>query len=210
MGNGSRSVTASRRLSARSPRFRTIAIFVLAWLLLPAGVLAQPDEPHPDDLVRPGWSVGLGFAYGLENFSHVGKADSAPGLDFRVGYRFNRLLGLDLDFQYYDGFKANALRVKNNSFGAWALSVNLKAGWPIGRFYPYGIGGIGAFDAELDQAERDFLARIGAGSDFLITRNIALTAEGTYNWPLEAQDSSNGLKDLEFASLVFGVRYLFD
>ncbi len=190
---------------------RASSILCLALLLAPALASAQRDEPaEPGDYGRPGWSLGLGFAYGLENFKHVGHTASAPGLDFRVGYQMERYLAVIMNFQYLDGFQADALRAKGDSFGAWTVSANVKAGYPVSRFYPYAMAGIGGFDAELDSAERDFLGRAGAGVDLYITDNIVLDLEAMYNWPLEVQDSSSGLQDLQFITLVFGTQYRFD
>lgn len=184
-------------------------IALLVFILVPGAALAQAGEQEggAPDYARSGWSIGLGWAYGIQNF---GDNRDALGLDFRVGYRTGRWVAVDMDFQYYEGFESNALRQNRKPFGGWALSANLK-GYPLeGRFQPYGIGGIGALDVEADQSEREFLGRLGAGLDFHLLRNVVLNLETTYNWPLEIQDSSNGLQDLQFISIVAGAQYRFN
>ena len=193
--------------SVRSALRLPIALLFMASAMSAPAIAQEEGVP---DYARSGLSIGLGWALGIENFGDdAGASGSAPGLDFRVGYRTGRWIAVEMDFQYYEGFDADALREDNDPFGAWALSGNFK-GYPLsGRFQPYGIGGIGAVDFELDESKREFLGRLGGGLDFHLLHNVVLNLEAVYNWPLEIQDSSDGLEDLQFISLVAGGQYRF-
>jgi opacity protein-like surface antigen len=171
-----------------------IASFVAGMLSFSAMLLPAPARGE-EAYDRPGPYVGVGFAYGIENFG-LGKVEAAnavklsvddsPGFDIRGGYRFHPNLAVEGDFQYFTGFDISEKGgSKLATADTLAVTVNAK-GYPLtGRFQPYGLLGLGFMRSYFEHGTNDsvFAVRLGGGADFYATENIVVFVEGSYMLP---------------------------
>jgi opacity protein-like surface antigen len=190
-------------------------------LLLPA--TARGEETYD----RTGPYVGVGFAYGIENFG-LGKledfagtelsVDNSPGFDIRGGYRFHPNLAVEGDVQYFTGFDINEKGGgKLGTADTLAVTVDAK-GYPLtGRFQPYGLLGLGFMRSTFDpkgggDSNNDsvFAARLGVGADFYATENIVVFVEGSYMLPTADYKAGIGAGvSGDIIPLVVGGQYRF-
>ncbi len=156
----------------------------------------QDDGP---DYSRAGFYVGGGLTYATDLYEdevedQVGfgvDIDDTLGANVRVGARFFRIVGLELQYEWLDSYD---IKVPNAGGRAkvdtQTVTLNLKLYLPIRRFQPYVLGGIGYQRYELDsnffngtvQAKQDdyeLAGRAGAGFDLYITEHVVFFAEGS-------------------------------
>lgn len=180
---------------------------VLAVSLALAAATTSAAQEEEEDFGRRGWYVGGGFVYGFENFdlselSGIAGVDisasGSPGIDIRGGYRFNRWVALEGNFDYYADFdiEANGSTVFNAD--AFSFFANAK-GYPLdGRVQPYGLFGIGVLAAAIDydfdydyydydyydyenvETDAVFAVRLGGGVDVYVTPKFLLNLDVGY------------------------------
>jgi opacity protein-like surface antigen len=73
----------------------------------------------------------------------------------------------------------------------WPLSLSVRAGVPVQRFYPYVLGGVDLqfVDAEIggsSDSDTAFGYHLGAGVEFAVSGNVYLGVEYRYTW-IEAE-----------------------
>jgi opacity protein-like surface antigen len=159
------------------------------------------------DPTEAGAYVGTGLALGHHRLDIYGE----PGLNVLAGYRFSKHLAAEGQFQWIPGF--NIKHIRRNDF-KWTYSANVKAYWPIGegKIQPHAVLGIGATTVKFKKPipttipapdETGFTLRLGAGLDYYLTDQIALSVA----WSLLLPKSD--LTGQNFQTTTFGAQYKF-
>ncbi len=193
---------------------RTALGISVAVLLLTVGWASADDDDEETGFQRPGWYVGAGGTYAVEDFSNTGAQnfDDSGGVFGYVGYRYNPYFATDLLFEWIDEFDDSMSKFDR----VYSITVNGKLYLPLDellppleRVQPYVLGGFGLlsrrekFAGGVDDTEGRFTGRLGGGVDFYITDKLVLTGSAAYMLP------TAGLDDLNFVSLGFGIQYRF-
>lgn len=175
-----------------------------------------------DDYDRFGFYIGGGASYAFEFFK-----DNPPNLEptngwamnFRGGYRFDPNWAAELHLEYYFGEFEFEKQNPKDARGADRLrldgvNVTADAKWYIlyRRIQPYLVGGPGVGFWHLEEAhDRDtswevgLIVRGGPGVDFYLTRDLVLTAEVNYVYPLPFGD----IEDYHTLNITFGGGFRF-
>ena len=212
--------------------------------LLPA--LAQA-EPGPDPFARSGLYLGVGGTYAFHWFpdgiggdfdDHVSgvsnsttRTDGSFGVNARAGWRFNRWLAGELEYEWLDGFETDIKTAAGGDFTLESHAVTLNAklvypGW--GRFQPYALLGAGVsiyevVDASgfpsaarfLDDDGVGFAGRAGLGLDTYLTEHWLVNIEaGMVTTTTEIENSNpappaGDLSGLFQVPIQVGVQYRF-
>jgi opacity protein-like surface antigen len=220
-------------------------VFLAGSLLLASAVLAQgtpltaaQNTSPTENYGRPGPYVGVGFAYGLEDFD-LGNlqnganglpgggavslsADDSPGFDIRAGYRAHPNFAVEGQFQYFTGFDLNAkanysgAEAKVATLDALTFTVNAKVYPLTGQFQPYGLLGIGMLRGNVDVTNTDisrsdvvFATRIGVGMDFYATHHWVVNGEFCYLRASNDYDFDGGKVGGSLMPFVVGMQYRF-
>jgi opacity protein-like surface antigen len=199
--------------------------------LAAGGGAAQAEPPQPD-YARSGWYLGVGGIYAIEDISlnttQLGMVPPQPpatdpkfgnrgGVDFRAGYRVNPHVAVEFDYQWQAGFDSSNPAVKlpgtdGIEIDTHLLSLNAKVFAATGRWQPYGLLGASLliFNKEIVDLkpkpwdiDYGFAPRFGAGIDYYISENWALTLEGTYIVPVGVLDGAN------YGTVGVGFQYRF-
>ena len=172
---------------------------LLACLLLLSPLSALADQHKGPNYSRTGFYVGGGVTYATDLYEDEVKdqvgfrvdIDDTWGANARVGARFSRIVGLELQYEWLDSYD---IKIPNAGGKAKAdtqtVTLNLKLYLPIKRFQPYVLGGLGFQRYELDgnffngtvqfkQDEYEVAGRLGVGFDLYITENVVFFAEGS-------------------------------
>jgi opacity protein-like surface antigen len=148
------------------------------------------------------------------------------GINARAGYRGN-WAGGELRFEWMEGYDVDMI----NSLGdaddyeidGWAVTLDGKL-YPFDgvqdslpelakRFQPFLSGGIGYLTfsstrpgqpAGADFREWDFALRAGGGVDVYLTKNVAISVDATYVYPV-----ADDLDGLDYLSIGWGLLYRF-
>ena len=202
-----------------------IAVVALA-CLLPAASFAEPANEY----ARPGWYLGAGGTWA----PHWWKAPEDPlnsptikthnsfGFQVRGGYRVNRWLATELEYEWLDGFDNKVGGSTIFKLRTHVITANAKFLCPgLGRFQPYVLFGAGAaiFDitdrnglgTALESSSTGFAFRGTAGLDFYVTKNWLLNFEAGAVIPTnEVEVSGAGdLEELFYIPIQLGFQYRF-
>lgn len=185
---------------------KTVSCVVALVLGLAFALPSRADEP---DYARPGFYLGLGPSFILENFDNEFDAKDSWGFTGRAGVRVTKNFALDVAADFFDEFNTN-----NGDVGGFAIGLNGKVYPLTGRFQPYATVGLGAyrlisnkntFGSGLNFASSDnateVMGRLGGGLDAYVTENIAVFAEVVYLL------SDAKLSDFQSAPVSFGILY---
>jgi len=184
---------------------RIVSCVFIAMATLCVSNLARAQE----DYSRAGWYLGLGGVVAIP----VSAEGEFTGLGARGGYR-GKWGGGELHFEDLSGSETNY---------EWALTLEGKLYYLAGledllpplarRFQPFATAGFGAlyFDNRFRtntprsfSRRWDFAFRAGLGLDFYLTRNIAISVDGTYVLPM-----SKKLNHLDYGSVGWGLLFRF-
>ncbi len=184
---------------------RIVSCVIVAMATLCISDLARAQE----DYSRAGWYLGLGGVVAIP----VDSEDEFLGLDTRGGYR-GQWGGGELQFEWDEDSDVNY---------DWALTLNGKLYFLAGledvlppvarRFQPFATAGFGIlhFDRRFrtnatrsDTKNWDFAIRAGLGLDVYLTRNIAISVNGTYVLPTDKT-----LTGLDYGLIGWGLLYRF-
>jgi len=202
------------------------AIAVVALVcLLPAAGFAEPANEY----ARPGWYLGAGGTWA----PHWWKApddelnarvitNNSFGFQVRGGYRINRWLATELEYEWLDGFDNEVDGSTIFKLRTHVITANAKFLCPgLGRFQPYVLAGAGVaiFDVidrnnqgnAVESGSTGFALRATAGLDFYITKNWLLNLEAGAVIPTNTLDvsGSNELEELFYVPIQLGVQYRF-
>jgi opacity protein-like surface antigen len=173
-------------------------------LIVPSASLAQDDSgaassdavADEPDYARPGpyMQVGLVQAWGQFKDPTV---PSRVGINLAVGGRFIQYAAAELDFEGVPNWS-----IYGRETTTYAIMANGKGYFPIGRFQPFVLAGIGTLISEQgnDHIAR-FAYRFGGGLDVFLTESIYLSASYRY---------TGNLDDFGYTNMLYLVGYHFD
>jgi len=204
-----------------------LLLLPLAILALIAGAArAESGQPEYD---RSGWYLGLAGFYAISDFDlSTSELDVVPpqppdtdpkfgdsgGVDFRAGYRPFSRWAFEFDYQWQAGYDSKRSSIDPPlEIDTHLLSLNAKWFALTGRWQPYALLGASlliinteivdsAFKKPWD-IDVGFAPRFGAGVDFWIDEDWALTLEGTYMVSVGEYEGAN------MGSVGFGFQYRF-
>ena len=165
-----------------------IRAFALGVVLV--ALFSVPAWSQEEDFGRPGWFVGGGLNFAVEEFdvdqveNFSGErvdVSNSIGFEARGGYRLNRWVAFEGNWQYYSGFDIED-RFGNEvlNLSAFSFFANAK-GYPLdGRFQPYGLFGMGVLRAEvtddfgfnINESDAVFAVKVGGGIDVYFTEHL--------------------------------------
>lgn len=228
----------------------TLVPLYLALSLLTATTSLAQEEVEDDPYGRAGAYIGgtlLGGSY-LSNGDELSddvtaligdgtsrniEADPSLGFDVYAGYRINRFLAIEAEFEMlpstdldYSEDIAEAPAVlfpppgKPAQIGTSGTvaelesltgTVNVKVFLPLGRFQPFALAGVGVADIEQQDgsdvsvwvSETEAVGRFGGGADFYVTENVVL------HFSLEYVLPAASLNDFDYMSYGAGLQYRF-
>jgi opacity protein-like surface antigen len=190
-----------------------------ASLAAQASLLVGTPRAHAEDYVREGWYAGARGVYAVENFDVDGTVDNDFGFNLFAGYRMFRGLASDFEFEYIDAFPVRGDPAGPNydvrtfdlawNFRVYPLAWAFEPGSVFQRVQPYLSAGPSLQWAQLqrlpggDRDEGNFAGRLGGGIDFLLTENVALTADAIYTI------GTGDVSDFPYLSIGWGLLYRF-
>jgi opacity protein-like surface antigen len=160
------------------------------------------------------------------------ETDPALGFDIYVGYRIHKYFAIeaefemlpssDIDFSRTTLFEPAAVGPPPSDeidFSDGTLAelesmtgtVNAKVFWPLGRFQPFALAGVGVADIELQDkfnlnvrvSEIEVVGRFGGGADFYLTDHVVAHFTVEYLLP------GGALSDFDYVSYGAGLQYRF-
>ena len=193
--------------------------------LLAASLAAQAWLPIgapralAEDYVREGWYLGARGVYAVEDFDIDATADNDFGFNLFAGYRMLRGLASDFEFEYVDAIPARGDPAGPNfdvrtfdfawNFRVYPLAWAFEPSSVFQRVQPYLSAGPSIQWAQLqrlpggDRDEGNFAGRLGGGLDFLLTENVALSADAIYTI------GTGDVRDFRYLSVGWGFSYRF-
>lgn len=175
------------------------AVVVLAMALLLPGLCAAEEDAEKTGYDRPGFYVGVGGVYVIEDFSKdvedVGvQRDNGGGVDVRAGYRFHPAVAAELAFDW--------LTPDVDAESIWTVTANgkLYSTAIAGRVQPYGLIGVGV----ITSGRTEVIGRFGLGLETYITRHFLVSFEASFMKP-----GGSFNNDFDFIPLNFAGQYRF-
>lgn len=172
------------------------------------------------------WTLGLGASFSGEDFDDTGgfDVDDSSALSAQLGYRFNRYLTLEAEYERIDGFDLDGalgtgLGTANlrGEIDGYIVSANAKVYPFSGRIRPYLMAGAGLarLDADVSASVPGVTAvsvsdddtaavlQVGLGFDLDLNDSWAIEVEGSYKLP------QSDLDDLRFYTIGATLQYRF-
>jgi hypothetical protein len=196
--------------------------------------LASSNLATASEYSAPGGYLVVAGLDAFEVFTGSSGADwdNSLGFEVRGGYRVMDYLAAEIEGNFITGFDGEITTangdIKTLSSESWTITVNAKGIYPLGRFEPYAIVGIGAMWSNLvtgDYVDDDctvgflgwwcdnpqelqgkksvFVAKFGAGTDFWVLDDVALTLDAVYVLP------TGDLKEQTYIKLGWGFKFRF-
>lgn len=214
-------------------RIVTSIFIAMATLCISDLARAQDDYSRPGWYLGLGGTVAFLASAERDVEAALGQAgnlsveiDESLGLNVRGGYR-GKWAGGEMHFEWIEGFDIEAMNTLGKldayKVDGWAVTLNGKfypfAGLesvlpPLAkRFHPFLTAGIGymKFNATLPQQpagadyhEWDFAVRPGGGLEVYLTKNVAISVDYTYVYPV-----ADDLDGLDYHSIGWGLLYRF-
>jgi hypothetical protein len=161
------------------------------------------DEETQLAYSRSGGYIGVGGTFAVESFSAIGNQDDGASVIFRAGYRGYPFFAVEFLGEVMPLFEGTD--AIDNDVNGFAVTVNAKALWPLGRAEPYAMVGIGILDIDQDIRNRrdDFAFRGAAGVDFYLSPSWALYGEAAY------LVGTGDVSDFDYATFGGGILFRF-
>ncbi|MDH3504907.1 MAG: porin family protein [Nitrospirota bacterium] len=184
-----------------------IAGVLFGILILTCGQAYAQSAPQ---YARPGFYIGGGGAYAIEDFDNTFGLDfdNGPGFNGRLGYRFHPHIAIEAMIERVDAFDLKGFN--GVEINTWTGTLNGKFYALTDRFQPYGLLGMGAMRAEAnlpgssnDFDDTDFAFRVGVGLDSYMTEHWLVNVEISNVHP------SGDVDDINYYSLGGGIQYRF-
>ena len=210
-------------------------LFIIALLAITSCSIMQVQEeeaPAPEPRLT---YISIGGVYGIQQFDfsdteqYLGfltssdvnvSADNSPGIDLRIGYRFDDHIALEGQYTHFyggdiDAKSDNPLLADTEiaDYNAWALFFNFRGYFtkPTETFQPYGLIGGGLVSVEVDNKiiqmfEEDTMemaVKLGGGLDVRLTDRLFLYFDAAYIWP------TDHLEDYNMIPLSLGLQVRF-
>lgn len=156
------------------------------------------------------------------------ESGSGPMVAGGVGANFSRYWGAELAFEYARAQVISPTMGKITGYPVWTILGLIRMRYPLaeGKFVPYVVLGGGAGmseegDNDIPQTQSGFngsrqttlVGAAGAGFDYFVQNNVALTFEVRDTFSFETDVMLNGMPlmlDLGYVSFTGGVRVFFD
>jgi opacity protein-like surface antigen len=147
---------------------------------------ADDDKFDPYGYLTIGASRSAGLFDGTvgDAFSPLsGQVSGSWGANAHAGYRFNKYLAGEVEYEWNRDFGLRAGGVDIGKIQTQVATANLKVIAPFGAFQPYFLVGAGAlftttdksFNLQWDVANGVFTMKFGAGLDYWVTKNLSLS-----------------------------------
>ncbi|MCP4038622.1 MAG: porin family protein [bacterium] len=176
-----------------------------------SGFTISEGDPATNDW--RGLYAKLGLAIGFPDEDYPGSVDIDPGaaVAFGGGYRWNRWVATEIDFNVIAGADVEGV---SDDLTIFAFTVNVK-GYPLAGLdkdafpqwiQPYGLFGMGGGEADLGDFgdESSFMVRFNVGADFMIWDHFGLFVDTGYLIITENDTALNGE-----GQLIMGGTYRF-
>jgi opacity protein-like surface antigen len=178
-------------------------VFAMALSLSPSPASARDDDDYGRAYIVLGGLTAFPTFKDLDPLSF----DTSLGFQFRGGYRFNRIFALEGGVDFVSGWDSQLLPVIEGG----NVTVNGLAYFPMGRFEPYALIGLGGMWTSVRPVGLTppgsccggFVMKFGGGSDFYVTDDWALTVDVAYVLPV------GSIENLRYVSLGWGARFHF-
>lgn len=174
-------------------------------LLLTCGLAYGQDLPQ---YARPGFYLGAGGVYAIEDITSNVDWENAPGFNGRMGYRFNPYVAVEAMIERIDAFEPKGFN--GVGYKTWTGTLNGKIFALTDRFQPYGIVGIGAMRLEgnnpgsaNDFHNTDLAFRVGVGLDSYMTEHWLVNVE------ISNVNPTGDVDGITYYSLGGGIQYRF-
>jgi opacity protein-like surface antigen len=214
---------------------RSASAAVAAFCLLLGGAVRADESDgtwRNDDFSRNGYYVAANFAYGIELFDvdPLGivlaqptvpfEAQNAYGLNVRFGQRVQKWLGLEIEYEWMNGFEIEGAGLTVATYDPDVVTFNGRFYLPTWRAQPYLLvgGGMVSYDVELtgpfstfSVSDNGFAFRGGAGVDVYVTRNLVVNVEATALLNTDSFEilAQPAVSDLYYISVTGGLVYRF-
>ena len=131
-----------------------------------------------EDYADLGWYAGLSGSLGVPVGEDLEGSGEGGGFALTGGYRLEEKIAIEGEFQWISGFEDSAGRGIDSPI---MMNANLKGYAVTGRIQPwmlFGLGFMTLFDntTPTEVTRFGFMLRIGAGLDYWVTPDIALTS----------------------------------
>ena len=202
-----------------------VAVGMLA-VVVPTTVIADDwDDEEELFYVEGGSYFSVGYSYLAEDFANqIGKSSTekgfhrvdghvktAEGFNAIFGRRAFEYVGLELQFEFSDGFQFNDEDGKRFDLKVYSTTFNIKT-YPLysllksvneGRIQPHLISGAGIMvtrDLDIDTGA-SAAVRVGGGLDYYFSERWAINLQSTYMLPF------GQLKGLRYITTSLGLSY---
>jgi len=204
-------------------------LLTLILILVSVSFFSKDLYAQQVDYAKPAWYLSVAGTFDAHLFDSDLKnltdgdvtLDNAWGMDFKFGRRFNKWFSLEAEYEFVNGFDLKFDDIKILSVQANTLTGNVKFHWPIQRFLPYVMIGMGGtwynikdevglgigFDSDLALA-----GRAGGGIDIFITENWAINTSYTIvvtTFDLTNPTKPDNISDVHYGAFQIGVAYYF-
>jgi len=198
---------------------RTLLLCAAVAMLCGGAVRAEEEGDEGDDYSREGFYLGAAGSFSIatqledklgKKFGGSFAVDDSLGFHARVGYRLNPHLAFEVHSEWLAGFEASSGSGQAD-FEVLTITGDFRFYPLTGRWQPFVVAGAGGLIADVTREsglglsgdENDFVARVGVGLDYYVTRHIALGLDATYVLPAE------DVKEFDYFSLGWGLLYRF-
>jgi len=204
-------------------------ILLIFPLLVLTFIYSEQVNAQDVDYARSAWYVSVAGSFDVHLFESTANdvsdgvvdLDNAWGIDIKVGKRIYTWLSLEVEYEYINGFDFSIFDVKVNSLQVNTLTGNVKFHYPIQRFIPYAVLGIGGAwyrvtdDTGLfDDFDSDtaLAGRAGVGFDLFLNQNWAVNANYTVvlsTYDLTSPTELENVSDVHYGAFQVGIAYYF-
>lgn len=186
----------------RSNLVRAGFIFVAAVALV---FVAASTSHAEEDYADPGWYGGLSGSVGYPLGGTLDRYSTGLGVAFNGGYRLQEQISIEGAFEWISGFgDPTGLRIDSPIM----MTANVKAYALTGQIQPWvmlGVGVMTLFDntTPTEVTRLGMLMRFGAGFDYWVTPQIAITSGLNFIVPM------GRIEGYQFFTTNLGATYRF-
>lgn len=198
--------------------------------------LSRADAFGNDDFVNLGGYIVLGGVSAFESFKDIPpdfNFDTSLGFMLRGGYRIDSIFSVEAEGNFLSGWDTHNTEIPGSDARDFTLdggtaTLNALAYFPMGRFQPHILIGLGGMWAQLRTSNSvdeicgpndeywfcqpvyrqlghsgSFVMKFGGGLDYYVTRDWALVVDAAYVLPF------GNLEDLRYVSFNWGFLFNF-